>query len=298
MSLDSVIASAGQYVPASVLEPLLRATLQELRVALCFHRVAEVRRATDWQPSLSIPPVELDALLGLLVRTREDTPGPWLTVTFDDGYADAAAYIESRAPRFPSVEWLFFVCPQKTERSVGYRWDLIERAQGTVADFHEGMDVAGENLRPELGRLGLEPDFALATVEDCRRLAKLANVQLGNHTNCHFRQTFLSVEAAQQECERSAEDFERLFGPQSHFAFPFGSPGHQFGPEHVALVRQRGPGLIWSTERRPFRGSERVPGAVLPRYPMDGTRGYRQLALGLAAWALAFRARGTRHLFP
>ena len=31
-----------------------------------------------------------------------------------------------RAPRWPEVEWLYFVCPQKTERRVGFRWDLAE----------------------------------------------------------------------------------------------------------------------------------------------------------------------------
>ena len=35
----------------------------------------------------------------------------------------AADYVLSRAPLFPGIEWLYFVCPEKTEHRTGFDWD-------------------------------------------------------------------------------------------------------------------------------------------------------------------------------
>jgi peptidoglycan/xylan/chitin deacetylase (PgdA/CDA1 family) len=290
MRLDPLIARVGRRTPRRALRPLLRAALRGLEVALCLHRVSERRRPGDRQPALTIPPGELDALVELLAAS-EPKRSRWLTLTFDDGYADAASYVETRAPRFPSVDWIFFVCPEKTEHQVGFRWDLAHETASLP-------DPRTENRSPELKELGRRLDLALASVEACRRMAALPNVSLGNHTNCHFRQTTLSPEQARTEYEASQLDFERLFGPQRHFAFPYGTPDHDFGSAHVELLRAHGPSFLWSTERRPFSPAERIPGAVLPRFPVDGTWGHRELALWIAARALVFRGRGTRHLYP
>src|SRR5205085_7432298 len=113
-----------------------------------------------------------------------------LIVSFDDGYRDAAGYVLSRAPLFPQVEWIYFICPEKTERGAGFEWDAA-------------------------------PD--LAPIEQCREIQRLPNCALGNHTNSHQRPVLQEDFAA--EIEQSRRDFERLFGPQLHFAVPYGVPG-------------------------------------------------------------------------
>jgi hypothetical protein len=217
----------------------LRANLGDLRLSLCFHRVSEQRS------KLGMPAEEIDRLIGFLLQIRGS-----LTVCFDDGYGDGAEYVLSRASKHPHIEWLFFVCPKKTE----------ERDE---AD--------------------------LAPIEQCREIQRLPNAALGNHTNSHQRLSLLAPQQACEELERSQRDFERLFGRQMHFALPFGVPGVDFSPEHVEELRVLGDSLIWSTEPRPFHARERRPGAVLPRFAVDGRRTWKETAVHIALHALRAR---------
>ena len=223
-------------------------------MALCFHRVRQVRPDEALFPEMSCPEAEIDALIDLLLEAG-DRDRRWLTIAFDDGYRDAAEYLRARAQRYPEVEWLFFVCPRKVERRAGFVWDLAERSgKGAAAD------------------IGL-----------CRELVGLPNVALGNHTNGHHRASSLTVETLRREYNDSARDFERLFGSQRHFAFPFGTPGRDVSEEAVELAREAAPlAVLWSTEARGFDPVDRRPGAVLPRFAADGTWGFRATALRIA----------------
>jgi len=288
----------GRILPTPVVKRLVAQALGRQNVALCLHRVLEERRPTDWQPSLTIPPAELDALISLLLATRKRTPRPWLTVTFDDGYLDAARYIESRVVRFPDVEWIFFVCPAKLEQRAGFRWDAGERshaadpARSAAAEVMAPMDLASENARAPLREVAALPDYALASVEDCLRLQRLPQVSLGNHTNSHHLQTRLTPDQVQVEYQQSLRDFTRLFGEQRHFAFPFGD----YAARHVSALRALGDYILWSTEPRPHAPGERVRGAVIPRYAVDGQDSHQAIALWIAARALVARVQGPRPL--
>ena len=282
---------------------MLRASLGDRRVALCFHRVAERRREGELLPKLTMPPAEIDRLIQFLLETKGRS-NRWLTVSFDDGYLDSAEYILSRAPKFPEVEWLFFVCPEKTERQVGFRWDLAETRRRAESGLDEDgiifapVDLSSENLRSELVRLAREPEFRLADVEMCRRIQQLANAALGNHSNVHHRPALLAREQYRAEYQASMRDFQRLFGPPAHFAFPFGVPEQDFFAEHVDAIRGVGRCLIWSTEPRPFRAMELWRGAVLPRFAVDGTRTWREIAAQIAIHALRTRFRGDAGRYP
>jgi hypothetical protein len=107
----------------------------------------------------------------------------------------------------------------------------------------------------------------------------------------------LSGAEAQIEYERSFSDFDRLFGQQRHFAFPFGTPGLEFNAGHVEALRRMNDWIIWSTERRPYSADERRPGAVLPRYPINCAWSYKQTGAWIAALALKFRGTDTRFHF-
>jgi hypothetical protein len=197
-----------------------------------------------------------------------------------------------RAPRWAEVEWLYFVCPQKAELQVGFRWDLAEQTRrGNPAIDVDSIifahvDPGAENLRADLRRLTAEPEFALADVRTCERIQRLPNAELGNHSNVHHRPVLLSPRAFRAEAAASARDFARLFGPARHFAFPFGVPGVDFDESHVAAVHKFGTVEIWSTEPRPYRRRERQAGAVLPRFAIDGTRSWRESAAHIAVRSL------------
>jgi len=282
-ALGSSLLKASSLMEDPALSTLLRKSVGGRRVALCFHRVASERRRGELQPKLTMAPDEIDRLIAFV---HSSVQGP-LTVSFDDGYLDSAEYVLSRARRFAGVEWLFFVCPQKTERQAGFRWDLAEKQRAPVIDAP--VDVDRENLRAELRELPLDPQFLLAPVELCLELQRLPGVALGNHTNVHHRPSLLTAEQARAEYAGSVRDFERLFGTLGHFAFPYGVPGADFGVADVALVRGLGDFVLWSTEPRPFHARERRPGAVLPRFAVDGTRTWKETALQIAVHALRTR---------
>ena len=303
-SPDQLAGLAGRWLPGPALRTLLAGALQGLELSLCLHRVAARRRASDWQPGLSMPAPELDTLIELLLSSR---PGPgqgWLSVTFDDGYADAAQYIRSRAPRFPGVEFIFFVCPEKAQLRSGFRWDLVEEAlksgraaEAAVSLMDAPVEVEGENHRADLRALCELPDYTLCTVEELRELATIPNVSLGNHTSLHLSPAKSADELVKADFERSTATFTRLFGPPRHFAFPFGTPRAHFAQRHVDWLRPLGNFPIWTTESRPYRLAERAPGAALPRFPVDGDKDAHTLAGWIAARSLDFRLRGARHHF-
>lgn len=295
-SPDELAGLAGRWLPEPALKGLLAGALHGLGTSLCLHRIAARPRPGDWQPGLSMPAPELDELIELLLSSR---PGPakgWLQVTFDDGYRDAAAYIASRARRFPDVEFQFFICPEKAELRAGFRWDLVE-VTGSQDVMTAPASVAVENQRDELRRLCALEDYALCTVDELKELASIPNVQLGNHTNLHLSSTKCADEVVKADFARSTFDFTRLFGAPRLFAFPYGTPRHHFEQRHVEWLRALGSFPIWTTEARPYRLEERQPGAVLPRFPLDGTKEARSLAGWIAARSLNFRARGSKHQF-
>ena len=291
-ALGSGLLKASSLLEDSALAKLLRSSVGDRRVALCFHRVAERRREGELQPKLTMAPGAIDRLISF-VQAAVGPP----KVSFDDGYLDSAEYVLSRAPRFPEVEWLFFVCPQKTERQSGFRWDLAERTPGQDAEsiLSAPVKVAGENLRADLRAMARDPAFRMASVELCRRIQRLPNAALGNHTNLHHRPSELTQTQAIAEFASSTLDFERLFGPMAHFAFPYGVPGADFTARDLRILRQLGKFILWSTEPRPFADSERRPGAVLPRFAIDGTRTWKETALQIAVHALRTRLPGTEH---
>jgi peptidoglycan/xylan/chitin deacetylase (PgdA/CDA1 family) len=247
----------------------------------------------------TIPADRLDRLIELLCASRPSAASSWLTVTFDDGYDDAASYVASRAPRYPNVEFIFFVCAEKTARGAGFRWDAADEAVQSGHNPGGGesaLDVLLENEREELRGLGRRQPYRLADIETVRALGRLPNVAIGNHTNGHLRPMSLTDEQARIEYSRSSEEFGRLFGHTNHFAFPYGTPGVDFEPRHARIVGALGVSSIWSTEGRPYDRAERRHGAVLPRFPVDGTMDPRQIATQIAARSLMFRLRGRRSI--
>lgn len=295
--LRRLFSAAAALVPLALLKRWLAWSTRDLCVALCFHRVSVQKRATDPQPDLTVAPELLDELLAFLTRSMPAAPAQ-LFFCFDDGYADAAQYVAARAPVHSSVQWLFFVCPEKTEKRAGFRWDLYEAnaaAQSRRADLDsfldQDLDIDTENRRPELQQIAQSATFPLATVSECAQLASFKNVSLGNHTNCHFRLTALPGDQAERELKASTADFERLWGRCRHFAFPFGAPVQDFTADHVRIVNQARPVLSWSTQQRPFRPAEIASGAVLPRFTVYQFGNVKAMVIKICVLSTLFRRK-------
>lgn len=290
-------------LPASTLASLFWRIAGERHLALCLHRVHDdARREGEMQPWLSIDARTLDALVEALATARPPEAGR-LTLTFDDGYRDAWSYVESRAPRYPDVEFLFFICTEKIVERRGFRWDSYElrreSASWTALQRYllAPMAPLEESAAAELAGLADHPRFALATVEECERLRRFPNVRLGNHSDHHLCMSSLSLDDLRLEVRRSVESFQAVFGATDDFAFPYGTPGLHFEPAHARVVAEESGCVLWSTEPRPFTSKERTPGNVVPRVPVLGTWTMTELLAGLVTAALKARAgRGRRRL--
>lgn len=283
---DHLAVRISRLLSEAQIWKLFERSVSGLGVALCLHHVS--RRHRD---EFTMPAVVLDEFVEHAMRIERRGSTPWLTVSFDDGYEDAWHYVVTRARRFPNVEFLLFVCPEKTENNVGFRWDL------DLVDQDSPRDCRVENQRADLKSVVHMSDAHLATVEQCRHIDLLPNAHLGNHTNCHFASASLPLGHAIEELRRSHADFERLFGPERHFAFPFGGSG-DFDDRHVASLRHASDAIIWSTVGRPYLPEHRRPGAVLPRFGVDGRCSASQLAFWIAMRSLRARARGLIPLCP
>jgi peptidoglycan/xylan/chitin deacetylase (PgdA/CDA1 family) len=283
---DAMATSAARVLPADQVWRFFQLAVHDVSVALCLHRVSRTHR-----DRLTIDERELDEFVERASAIRHTGQDRWLTITFDDGYEDAWRYVDTRARRHRNVEWMLFVCPGKAEQQAGFRWDL------TSADVSP-YDVIKENSRADLRDVAQHSATRVASISQCKELSSLPNVRIGNHTNCHFRAVDLSLEQNDFELRQSHEDFMRLFGPVAEFAFPYGAPEQDFDVRHVALLRGLGDFHIWTTSRRPYLPAHRVPGAVLPRFPVHGEWSAKEVAFWIALLSLRGRLHGFSPLYP
>lgn len=293
--LAVTVRKAAPFVPSPALRSFYRRSTRGFGVAVCLHRVARRPEPGSPVPEMTTSPGAIDSFLRIVADCHDNRSAP-LVMCFDDGYADAIEYVGTRAPRYPDVDWMVFVCPEKAEKQAGFRWDLLAgRGRSLVVrprlsrELSRALDPAGENDRPDLRAVALRPEYRLASVEQCRKLARLPNVTLGNHSNVHFRLTDLPVEEARRELARSSERFEKLFGRRaSDFAFPFGGDG-QVGVDHVASLRATDNPVMWTTQGLPFAPENRTAGSVLPRFVFLGNWSPRAMALWIAVQSVRQR---------
>ncbi len=301
---------AARTVPSWLLSGLYRRVARGLGVTLCLHRVGPQRPGNPY-PDTTAAADEVDALLKI-ARPRAPSD-PRLLLSFDDGYADAVAYVASRAEWYPEVEWLVFVCPEKLVRRAGFRWDLYEVLAGAkdrgertddspahlpaLGDFLiEDADPERENRREALREVAACAEYALATIEECQRLARRENVAFGNHTDSHFPLTLLTPEQAELELAASTRRFESLFGPARLFAFPYGLRGVHWNQSHVEQLMRLASPIMWSTDDGLWAPEERQAGNVLPRIVFRGAWSAKAMVLWMSWCALRRRLEDWRRL--
>lgn len=249
-----LIDLAAKAIPRGVLRRIIERSVGDLGVAVCLHRVGLDDDDEQLLPWLAHDPDEIDELIGLFSRA----PGR-LTISFDDGYEDAYRYVVDRAPRHPEVNWLYMVCPKRTVDRRGFPWDLWvladnERAPLTFLDAWEGHVDGGELEYDDDAAVGIaeHPSYLLATVEQCRELDALPNVELGNHTDHHVAMAWLDDAELATEIHRSEAAYAQTFGGLRHLALPFGCEPF-VRPADVDRVRgATGADIVWTIESWPF----------------------------------------------
>jgi hypothetical protein len=285
-----VLGRIAAAMPWPVLRRLVARQTRGMSLAFCLHRVGHERRPYEVEPALTVPETVLDEFVEQMCHARrEHHGGACLTLAFDDGYADAVEYVAARAPRYPQVEWLLFVCPSKIHRGVGFRWDAYEahleqgRSVPSMRSFIQppDADYRAEHEREDLAEVAKQDRFALATHEQLLEVAALPNVALGNHSNSHLI-CALPLHQALRDLDESTHMFEEMFGPCRQFAFPFGVPELHFQREHVEHLRRLRPLVMWTTESYPYRAEQRRSGAVLPRFVFNGLWSAQAMALWVA----------------
>ncbi|MEZ5233751.1 MAG: alpha/beta fold hydrolase [Acidimicrobiales bacterium] len=287
IAFDTLVRRAAPALPRPLVERWCRLAIGDRRAALCLHRVAPHR---DEATELALPAPVLDALVAAAGRIGRGRP--WLSLTFDDGYLDAVRYAQQRAPQHRDIEWAVFVCPDKAARRRGFRWDVgLDPFAGLPATT---AALEAENDRRALVRAGADPTCELAGLALLRRVRDEGAVTVGNHTNRHLPLAALAPDVARHELATSVADFERELGECRSFAFPFGTPGLYWSQAHAEQLRAAGVQRLWSVQSATFAETDRRPGAVLPRFPVDGRDDARTIVALLAARATLERVRRHR----
>ena len=269
--IDRSIEAVAALLPDAALTRLIAEATEGVEVAFCFHRVLPADLAHVTIPGLVNTEEEID----LLLKCFERNPEP-ITMTFDDGYDDARAFIEDRAPAHPNIQWIFMICPEKTLERRSFPWDdwTVDGLDETDADFLSSWEARtrqkSSRAQGVARRADLEP-YRLATAEQCRALAELSNVELGNHTNHHYAMAWLTETEVDREILDSDATFTEEFGSCDHFAFPFGA-APRVHEEHVERATELITSTIWTIENQPVPADRSESLRVRPRFAWDSAR--------------------------
>ncbi|MEM1332018.1 MAG: hypothetical protein AAGG08_01050 [Actinomycetota bacterium] len=268
-AVERVLRATGALLPAVALRGLVRLLVGERRLALCFHRVrgAGVRLGVEHLPEFTHDAGDVDEIIDLFGGCRHRP-----VMGFDDGYLDAVAYVRARAARHTEVEWMLAVCPDKTIGRRGFTWDDwvvddrdgVDRGSDFIDWWEDAVRRGADAARGSIG--GADRDgYRLATIEECRELARLDNVTLADHTDRHLPAAWLGDDDLLAEYVTSREAFERAFGPTGHVVLPFGA-APWVEDHHVAIARGSGDRTVWTVGR----GAAGAAG-VIDRVPMAST---------------------------
>jgi peptidoglycan/xylan/chitin deacetylase (PgdA/CDA1 family) len=191
------------------------------RVVLCYHSVDPSPTYLSLHPALfdehlawlqeHCEVVSLDELVAAVPRDG----GPYVAITFDDGYEDNRVHALPRLAR-RGMSATFFV-------TAGF----LERDDEVMAHLSETWLTPRDRLRP----------LAWSDVHELRS----AGMSIGSHTWSHRNLARLSSVDAQQDLTRAREVLEERLGEPVHaVAYPWGKPGRHVTDETFAAARRAG----------------------------------------------------------
>ncbi len=199
-------------------------------------------------------------------------------ITFDDGYADNAQVALTILKRH-ALPATFFICTGTLNG--GRMWndtviEAVRRAPGNELDLStlglgrypvgspKDRNHAIQQLLRQLKHLSPEvragkvdavrakvgerlPDDLMMTSEQVRALHR-AGMGIGAHTVSHPILSRLDPAQVRQEITVGRQTLASIIDAKiSLFAYPNGKPGEDYGPEHVAIVRELGFSAAFST---------------------------------------------------
>lgn len=190
-------------------------------VVLCYHSVHPDKEFSSVTPELfkihlqwlkeHCQPVPLSQALAVVQNGQEGKP--FVSITFDDGYADNYEYAFPLLQEY-DIPATFFV-------TVG----LLEGDPAVVERFQTLRGACFEDIRP-------------LTWEQVREMQR-AGMEIGSHTWSHPNLARLGRAEARKELQRSKEVLEQRLGEAvSLLAYPFGKPQRHFTTETVELAAE------------------------------------------------------------
>lgn len=195
-------------------------------------------------------PISLDDFRGVLESNRPLPPRP-VIVTFDDGYRSVLEY------GLPSLEQYgipaaVFVCTEPVLRSQHFWFDTLCRRQGEQAVL-DAATIPYQDWRRQKDSMAApcyeHEKHRPMTVTELRQLAASPLIEIGGHTLTHPALARASVDEQRCEIAGNRTALEELIGkPVNAFAYPFGQIGTHYSPETVAVVRQAGFDMAFTTE--------------------------------------------------
>jgi peptidoglycan/xylan/chitin deacetylase (PgdA/CDA1 family) len=238
--------------------------------------------------------------LRLAVLQHAPLPARPVLVTFDDGYRSVSTLAAPILERY-RVPAAFFVCSASIAERRLLWYDAMAR-RGAEADVQQAKRLRfAEWRRLDLSaHTPVDDDDPLApmTVHDVQALAARPLFEFGAHTASHpiLAQAPVSDQRDQiVTCMRALEMWTKK--PVTAFAYPNGQPGVDYTNETVALLREAGLNLAFTT-RSGFAGTSE-PALEQPRFMMLAGLSQSELAHRLAySWrrAVASPPRESRGL--
>lgn len=233
---------------------------------LAYHGV----RADDWQPGtmvfegLHVRASELDAHCRLLCETCHPIglaqwraardggaplPARPVLVTFDDGYRTLSTLAQPIVQRY-GIPAVAFVCSEPVERQQLFWHDALAQACGETA-VERAKSLPFEQwqaTREPCRRAAAAGDpHAPLSIDEVRALA-CNGIEIGAHTAAHPILARLPLEQQSEQIVQNKQALESWTNrPVTAFAYPNGQPGRDYTSATVALVKQNGFDLAFTT---------------------------------------------------
>jgi peptidoglycan/xylan/chitin deacetylase (PgdA/CDA1 family) len=253
---------------------------------LCYHAVKDAQTAPADLPfsGLHVSADRLDEQLAALrslatpLTTRQyrhllagdaDAPPRAVHVTFDDGYRSVftrALPLLERHDMPASV----FIATRPVARAELFWYDAVARERGP--DAVERLRRTAANRWPahlaEWRRSAHPADEAAPLSPDhVAELARHPLVEIGGHTESHPSLAALAPQDQRAEIVGCLDTLESWTGQRpGTFAYPTGCPGDDFDATTVAMVREAGVALAFTTEYA--RAGRTRPPLEQPRFVM------------------------------
>ncbi len=234
------------------------------------------------------------------LRTRSIPRGA-VCVTFDDGYLNNAEVALPLLQRY-SIPATFFVTTAFLDGGIMWNDAVIEAIRATrdgsvdlrdwdLGQFsldsprtrrecatvllnllkYEPPAQRDARIRELADRVGASTSHKLMLEPEHVRVIRGAGMEIGAHSITHPILTRIGDEEARREISDSGRRLAEILREPVHlFAYPNGKPGRDYGPEHVAMVRDAGYKYALSTRSGVATAS--VDPYQVPRVAPWGTR--------------------------